>query len=302
MMKLKIFFPVIAFLICLTGCLSKPDAHQSSEPHLVISATPISPLPSTKTVVPTRSVTDLFPTSALSPTPLFFEKLVIGFTEENRPLDVFRFGNGPHHLMIVAGIHGGYEWNTVSLADQLVEKLISDPSLVPADKTLYILRLLNPDGYAKDDGPDGRANANNVDLNRNWDANWQTNWWGSECWNYRFITAGSKPFSELETQALSKFLLDNHIEALISYHSAGLGIFPGGWPNDMPSLKLAYSISLISPYPYPPIETDCYFSGQMVDWAAAHGIAAVDIELNNHVDTDLLINLEVLKKFLNWQP
>jgi hypothetical protein len=66
-------------------------------------------------------------------------------------------------------------------------------------------------------------------------------------------------------------------------------------------LKLAYAISLVSPYPYPPIETDCYFSGQMVDWASAHGIAAVDIELANHIDTDFQINLQILQVFLNWR-
>lgn len=295
-------FPLALLLIILVGCRSAKPVPPETLLETQVFQTLMAAIPSTETIQPTLAVG--MPTSvhAKTSTPNLIAHLTIGYSVEKRPLEVVRFGNGEHHIMIVAGIHGGYEWNTVKLADELVDQLKTDPGIVPADKTLYIMRLVNPDGFAKDDGPDGRANADNVDLNRNWDANWQANWWGSECWNYRFITAGKTPFSEPETQALSKFLLENKIEALISYHSAGLGIFPGGWPNDKNSLKLAYAISQVSPYPYPPRETDCYLTGQMIDWASANGIAAVDVELNNHVDTDLAINLEVLKVFLNWSP
>jgi predicted deacylase len=299
-MKKLIFLLVVMISIILAACGPNGESPQTALATAYAHLTQIAP---TETPSPTRTLTPTRTTTATNtpvPTPGYSEILIIGYTAEGRPLEVFRFGNGEHSLMIVAGIHGGYEWNTVSLADQLIEKLTNDPNLVPADKTLYILRLLNPDGYEKDKGPDGRANSNNVDLNRNWDANWQANWWGSHCWSYRFITAGSAPGSELETQALANFLLEKHVEAIISYHSAGLGIFPGGWPYDKQSLKFAFSISQVSPYPYPPVETDCMYTGQLADWASKHGIAAVDIELTNHVDTDLAINLQILNVFLDW--
>jgi hypothetical protein len=38
----------------------------------------------------------------------------------------------------------------------------------------------------------------------------------------------------------------------------------------------------------------------LVDWASAQGIAAVDIELRNHSDTDLDINMKILNVFLDW--
>jgi hypothetical protein len=57
--------------------------------------------------------------------------------------------------MIIAGIHGGYEWNTVHLANELIELLNEEPERIPADKTLYILPQFESDGYAKDFGPDG---------------------------------------------------------------------------------------------------------------------------------------------------
>lgn len=226
---------------------------------------------------------------------------IIGYSVEGRPLEIYHFGSGDNHLLIIAGVHGGYEWNTVKLADELIKNISEDQIIIPDDVTLYILRNLNPDGLAKDDGADGRANADNVDLNRNWDANWQSNWYGAHCWSLRFITAGTGPFSEPETQALSKFILEHNIKALINYHSAALGIFPGGWPTDRNSIHLAYQLSLVTPYSYPPVDVDCQYTGQLIDWASSKGIAAVDIELRNHVDDDYLINLQALNVFLDWE-
>lgn len=265
-------------------------------PTLGTLAAIITLVPTTGTRTPTATST---PT--LTPTPGGGEVTTIGLSVEGRPLEVFRFGRGEHSLLIIAGVHGGYEWNTVALADQLIETLKQNPDLVPQDKTLFILRVLNPDGYSRDFGADGRANSNNVDLNRNWDANWRSKWGGTQCWSKRVITAGSEPFSEPETRALRDFILAYQVEQIINYHSAGLGIFAGG-VDDRNSVDLARVLERVSPYAYPPIETDCQFTGQLVDWAASHGIAAVDIELRNHTDTDFEINLEILSVFLGWEP
>ena len=81
---------------------------------------------------------------------------VIGYSVQRRPLEVFRYGSGPQHKLIVAGIHGGYEANTIELADQLIAYLNDHPDRVPPDTTLYILHDLNPDGLAHGRTPDGR--------------------------------------------------------------------------------------------------------------------------------------------------
>jgi hypothetical protein len=80
-----------------------------------------------------------------------------------------------------------------------------------------------------------------------------------------------------------------------------LGIFPGGIPPDPWSESLAKAVSAVSPYPYPPIDTGCQFTGNMVDWASSQGIAALDIELLDHSHSDFEINLRVLEVFLNWR-
>lgn len=117
----------------------------------------------------------------------------------------------------------------------------------------------------------------------------------------RTISAGSGPFSEPETLALKKFILAYRVEGIINYHSAGLGIFAGG-VNDRGSISLARALAGVSPYAFPPVATDCQFTGQLIDWASAQGIAAVDVELSNHSDTDFEINLEILKVFLARVP
>lgn len=204
--------------------------------------------------------------------------------------------------MIVAGIHGGDEWNTITLANQLIKYLNQKPAILPEDVTLYILPSLNPDGEARAHDKYGRLNQNGVDLNRNFPINWQKNWDRAGCWNYLPTSGGSGPGSETETQILMNFIENHDVEALISYHSAALGIFPGGLPWDENSIRLAQAIADVSTYPFPPIDTGCIYSGTLADYAVSTGMAAVDLELTNHFDTDFDQNVEILKVLLNFAP
>jgi hypothetical protein len=274
------------------------------------SQTPLeSPLPSATSPHPSPTNTSSPPalTSTASPIPpsptaSLPQPQIIGYSVAERPLEVYQFGNGPIEKMIVAGIHGGYEWNTIVLADELIEYLEHHPEVIPLDHTLFILRAFNPDGFYRSHGIHGRANENNVDLNRNFPSNWQPDWPRTGCWNYLPIEGGSSAASEPETQALMAFIESHEITALISYHSAALGIFAGGQPPDPGSLSLAETVAAVSDYPYPPYGLGCVFTGQFVDWVSDQGIAGIDIELTNHDDTDFEINLAILSVFLDWSP
>ncbi|MBN1305599.1 MAG: hypothetical protein JXA13_14265 [Anaerolineales bacterium] len=228
---------------------------------------------------------------------------VIGFSLQGRPLEVYTFGDGPKEKMIVAGIHGGSEWNTIVLADLLIEHLTGHPEIIPNDVKLYVLRNLNPDGEARAHGIRGRANANNVDLNHNWPYRWTTDWDRDGCWNYLTLTGGASPGSEPETRALINFISTHNLRALISYHSAALGIFAGGYPTLYESEQLARALANVSSYGYPPYDTGCDYTGNLTDWASSTmNIPSVDIELTNHNDTDFDQNVRILEVFLNWEP
>lgn len=253
------------------------------------------------------------PTQTFTPEPTFTPTatpnangqipVVIGYSVEGRPIKVYRFGSGPVKRLIFAGIHGGYEYNTVDLAEELMITLRNHLEMIPPEITLYVLPVLNVDGYENHPAEYiGRPNANGVDLNRNWDDHWQADWDKSGCWNYADISGGTAPFSEPETAALADFMLAENIEAVISYHSAALGIFYGGYLEPhAPSVSLAEAVSAVSPYTYPGTDNNCTSTGMSAHWAAAQGIAAVDIELTNHADTDFAINLRILEVFLHWQ-
>ncbi len=297
-----------ALLIILTAYGTRQPAQAAVGPFAEAQGTPrptSSPAP-TLYYLPT---TTLNPRSTqvvvFTPTPFSLPNGkrpgILGFSVLGRPLEVYAFGQGSKQRMIVAGIHGGYEWNTIALADQLILYLNDHPEIIPDDVRLYILRNLNPDGDARSHDEYGRTNAHGVDLNRNFPLHWAATWDRRGCFDLTLTTSGAYPASEPETRLLMNFLQANAVEALISYHSAALGIFPGGEPWDEASQKLARAIANVTTYPYPPIETGCVYTGTLADYAVSLGAAAVEIELSNHVDTDLDQNLKVLEVLLNWQ-
>ena len=286
------------------------DAAQKYPQLLALESTEVPLQRTITTVLPTSTSTPdtVLVATAIHPTPtallLSHEQRpdVIGHSVEGRPLNLYTFGTGEHQRMIVADIHGGDEWNTLTFANQMIKYVNQHPDAVPDDVTLYILPSLNPDGEARAHDKYGRLNYNGVDLNRNFPVNWLADWTRAGCWNYLPSTSGTGPGSEAETQALMNFINSHKLEALISYHSAALGIFPGGNPPDEISVQLAEAIAQVSTYHYPPLDTGCTYSGTLADYAASRGIAAVDLELTNHFDTDFDQNLEILNVLLNFAP
>lgn len=295
----------VAYL-ALNPALAAPD---SQDPNPAFTATlpaTFTPLPSGIYYLPTITPN---PRSTMivveSPTPFFLtggnRPTVIGYSVSGRPLEVYTFGHGENQRMIVAGIHGGYEWNTIALADELITHINENPQVIPSDVTLYILRNLNPDGDARDHGIDGRVNDHGVDLNRNFPTNWAADWDRDGCWTYGPTTGGTGPGSEPETRALMIFLRSHKIQALISYHSAALGVFPGGEPWEANSILFAEALSHVTKYPFPPIDTGCTFTGTLADYAVELGAVSVDMELSTHKYTDFKRNLEALGVLLGWQ-
>jgi hypothetical protein len=311
-------FWVVNALLCLSITILWLTSSASPIRSYFISPTPtftITPSPSatwtitpsitpsqTRTVTPSPTATPT-ETPTITPTPIPFSEgpIIIGYSVQERPLEVYRFGTGQTERLIVSGMHGGSEYNTIQLADELITYLNGHPEIVPPDVTLYILRSLNPDGEARAHSYLGRANANGVDLNRNWDANWQKDWPRAGCWTLTYVTGGKQPASEPETMALMTFIQAHHFDAIINYHSAVLGIFAGGLPPDDYSIRLAEAVAAVTTYPWPPIDTGCKYTGAFTDWADENGIAALDVELTDHVHTDFEMNVDVLHVFLNWK-
>jgi predicted deacylase len=302
---------VILLLVLVVAVLYTTSLRASAADETLPTAAPLATreIPPTSYFLPTLTPNPLY-TPPVFETSTPFEladgprPAIIGFSLAARPIEVYTFGAGEKKYLIVAGIHGGYEWNTIALANELITHINKNPGAIPTDVTLYIIRNMNPDGEARSHDVDGRVNNNGVDLNRNFPSeNWTEEWDRDGCWIYRPTTGGAHAGSEPETRSVMGFVKTHRIDALISYHSAALGVFPGGVPWEEPSQQLAKALSKATGYPYPPIDTGCEYTGTLADWAVENGVgAAVDMELRNHRDTDFEENLKALQVFLNFQP
>ena len=300
---------LLAILVVAVLYTTSLRASAAEQPFGTAAPTATRKIPPTSYFLPTLTPNPRYtPPVFETPTPFVLTNgprpTIIGFSLAGRPIDVYTFGVGEKEYLIVAGIHGGYEGNTIALANELITHINENPGAIPTDVTMYIIRNMNPDGEARADDVDGRVNNNGVDLNRNFPSeNWTADWDRNGCWIYRPTTGGAYAGSEPETRSVMSFILSHQIEALISYHSAALGVFPGGVPWTAASKRLASELSKSTGYPYPPIDTGCEYTGTLADWAVENGVgAAVDMELRNHRDTDFEKNLKALKVFLSFVP
>lgn len=233
-----------------------------------------------------------------TPTLIIEGPILYGHSFGGRELIAYKIGGGDKSRAIIGGIHGGYEWNTTTLVNNLMEYLRENPEDLPAELTLYIIPLANPDGAAA--GTDryvGRMNGNGVDLNRNWDYQWQS----VATHGTAPVSAGSAPFSEPETATLRDFILQKDVQDVVFYHSAMSEVYPGVGFDTSKTAELAKLFAAITGYRYAPEGIPGQLTtGDAADWLTVNGITAVEVDLSSHETIDWVVNLQAFKAFLNW--
>ncbi|XP_055843286.1 carboxypeptidase B-like [Episyrphus balteatus] len=160
----------------------------------------------------------------------------IGKTAEGRELKVMRISENPKDntkIWIDGGIHAR-EWISPAVVTHIMDNLLSNWSTLPkylTSKTWYIMPVMNPDGYMysrkhsrlwrKNRSKTNRQSCRGVDLNRNFDINWKGP--GSSTNACSDTYRGASPGSELETQAVVKFLSrrTKNLGAYLTFHSYG---------------------------------------------------------------------------------
>jgi hypothetical protein len=212
---------------------------------------------------------------------------VVGFSVQERPIELVRLGHGERWFVLLGALHGGHECNTSGVVEGVLDHFVAEPDNLPVNVTLYAFPLINQDGCAANT----RSNANGVDLNRNWD----TPDWRADAETPAGVVTGSGgpyPFSEPETQLLRDRLLNLQATSptgslvVISYHSVvpqtGLvqpGYLRPGEPGFL-SNDLALQYSELTGYLYSAIWVGNYtISGEFIYWANLHDIVAIDVEL-----------------------
>ena len=238
----------------------------------------------------------------------------IGRSVAGLPVEAYRFGRGPVRLVLVGGIHGGYEWNTILLAYAVIDYYRVHAAELPAPITLDIVPVANPDGQLLATGKtgrfapaditggsvdtiNGRFNRNGVDLNRNWDCDWMP----AAYWRGRQVSGGTAPFSEAETTALRRFLSAPTPGGVIFWHSAAGGVFAGGCDVRFAGADaLATVFAHGSGYPFRTSFESYLVTGDAADWLSLQEVPAIAVELYNHEDTDMAQNLSGIRAVLTY--
>jgi predicted deacylase len=232
------------------------------------------PAPSSPAVVPLAPVVEIPETGATS------TQRVIGTSVQARPIEAYTFGTGETDLLFVGGIHGGYEANTVRLAQAMIEEFQLDISMIPESVTVHIISNLNPDGYALPTTASAQArrfNANGIDLNRNFDCRWQP----ESSWRSVVVSAGTNPFSEPEAIALRDYVQRVNPNAAVFWHSIGNAVFTSECGNGVLGATevLMNTYAIAADYEAAGLWTAYPVTGDAEGWLASIGIPAVTVEL-----------------------
>lgn len=247
---------------------------------------------------------DLSALAAKYPDLCFLESA--GQSVEGRELQAIVIGdvNAGHHVLVQGAIHARENMSAL-LCAALAERLLQKGG--EKDVCFHILPIVNPDGAAiqqsaeipkgvleiyKNDGVKGlsvdtgalylaqwQANANGVDLNRNFDAMWDKidTTEAPSFMNYRGAAVESEP----ETKALVAYTDKYKFDATLSYHATGSAIyweFGEDATVNAASLHLAEAIKAVSAYE--PIGSGGDSFGGYKDWAMLQrGIPSVTIEI-----------------------
>jgi len=174
--------------------------------------------------------------AALDPANVAME--MIGPSFEGRPIWALKIGHGPMKIL-VNGTQHAREWIgtmvNMSIADRMVRDAATDPRVrdFVAGSTLWIVPVMNPDGYQYTWGTDrfwrkNRRGGYGVDLNRNWSVAWGGA--GTSNSKRSDIYRGEYAFSEPETQAMRNLAKREHFALHVDFHAfSQLILYPWGW-------------------------------------------------------------------------
>jgi hypothetical protein len=234
----------------------------------------------------------------LTPAAGLSETVTVGTSVEGRAITARRFGGGDRVLLLVGGMHGGWEGNTVELVNELIAHFEAHPEDVLPGMTLVLIPAANPDGVTRGRTPEGRFNARGVDLNRNWACDWSP----EAVWRNEQVSPGVSAFSEPESLALAATIRGLHPAAVLFYHSAANGVYAGDCDSDTTanSQALEAAVGEAAGYRYGQPFSAYAVTGTAPNWVDGMGIPAADVELKTSTDTEFEANLRGILAAQRW--
>ncbi|KND48889.1 MAG: hypothetical protein AB200_00480 [Parcubacteria bacterium C7867-005] len=240
---------------------------------------------------------------------------VIGKSVQGNDITAYHFGKGTKEILFIGGIHGGYSWNTSLVAYEAMDYFKATPDIIPANVRVTVIPVLNPDGLKKvmgktgrvasadapatlNDTVPGRFNANDVDLNRNFDCDWQT----TGTWQSKTVSGGAKAFSEPESRAIKTYVEANKLTAVVTWYSSAGGVYASSCHNGVSKETDAITKEYASGSGYPAYQSFDFYeiTGDMVNWFAKMKIPAISVLLTNHTDTEWIKNKNGINSLLEY--
>ena len=278
--------------------------------YFVIKGTPAK-APENKTVVTDNTGGQQATTT--DTTQVNSSKTVIGKSVKGNDIVAYHYGTGSDELLFVGGVHGGYEWNTVLVAQELADYLAANPSVIPSNIKVTVIPVLNPDGLNKTVGTttasftaadvpantvSGRFNGNNVDLNRNFDCDWQS----SGVWQNTKVSGGKSAFSEPESQAIKNYVAENKPTAVVAWYSAAGGVYASSCHNGVSKETDAITKAYATASGYPGFNSFDFYetTGDMLNWFAKNNVPAISILLTDHTNTEWTKNKAGIDALLKY--
>lgn len=158
------------------------------------------------------------------------QPLFLGRSVERRPIWGFRVGapdaEPGRKLLVFSQLHA-LEWIGAEVSVSFLEQLEQE---LPEGLEVVVVPLVNPDGRWRAeqdlllDNLDAyrRANANGVDLNRDFAVNREPDSiWARVPYTKRYFTSSPAPLSQPETQALDALMASEGFDAGVDLHSYG---------------------------------------------------------------------------------
>ncbi len=219
----------------------------------------------------------------------------IGTSVQGRPITAYQFGSNPaSNMVLFIGAMHGAEQNAGNLLKQWIPNIDANPGKIPSGRTIVVIPIINPDGYAADN----RLNAQGIDLNRNFPA---TGWTEqvTEPFSGGNITnaGGPYPLSAPESQALATYYETYKPRLTLTFHSRG-GIVEANDAGD--SIPLGAEYARLAYYQaIPTYQIGNFFdystTGAFEDWANDRfNLPVLVVELESATNDEYTRNLPAL--------
>ena len=243
-------------------------------------------------------------------TPEVVKQRVLGQSVQGRDILITEMGYDEQYDVVVIGSVQGDQEVTRDLLLAVIDYYQNNLDQIPNGVRFHFIPSLNPDGNANN----SRYNANEVDLNRNWDTNdWTSSPPVPGYPNGKQGAGGTQPFSEPETRVLRDLLMSLKIESdevrVVVFHASVRRSKGEVYPGSDDAMGITQAYARASDYGVQDQWSEYDTPGDVIKWCAEEQISATNVVIPAHQNpntmvsgrTLLMITVQSLNALVNYE-